>query len=157
MTSARKIAANRKNARASRGPKTAEGKARVAKNGLRHGLSTLIASDPALSKEADMLARGIAGDTEDPRILPLARTIAEAQIAVARVRQARQQLMSMHIKQPELDAISSQPQSPDDRLTTAIRELAPQLIKMDRYERRALSRRKFAIRKLDRMRKDRSI
>lgn len=154
MGSTRKTAANRANAQAGSGPKTAQGKARVAKNALRHGLSTLIASDPALSKEADALAREIAGDTEDPGILQLAQAVAEAQIELARVRHARYNLLFRQIEQPQSeDAASQVNATPDDRITAAFGSLATQLVKMDRYERRALSRRKFAIRKFLRMRR----
>ena len=44
MTSARKLEANRRNARASTGPRTAAGKARAAQNARRHGLSLAAAS-----------------------------------------------------------------------------------------------------------------
>ena len=50
---------NRLNARASTGPKTAIGKARVARNALRHGLSVPVVRDPALAPEIEALARRI--------------------------------------------------------------------------------------------------
>src|SRR5438128_689331 len=40
MTSQAKLAANRINAQKSTGPKTAEGKAKVSKNALKHGFTT---------------------------------------------------------------------------------------------------------------------
>jgi hypothetical protein len=61
MISARKIKANRENARASTGPRTANGRARSAKNALRHALSLPVCSDPALSKAVEALALEIAG------------------------------------------------------------------------------------------------
>jgi hypothetical protein len=48
MASEAQIAANRRNAQASTGPRTDEGKARVARNGLKHGLC---AADPVLPWE----------------------------------------------------------------------------------------------------------
>jgi hypothetical protein len=60
MTSDRKIKANRKNARASTGPKTVQGHPRTARNARRHGLSLPICTDPALSEEVEKLAREIA-------------------------------------------------------------------------------------------------
>src|SRR2546429_2861300 len=59
VTSERKSAANRRNARASTGPKTAAGKARVARNARRHGLNVPLAADPALSREVEALAQAI--------------------------------------------------------------------------------------------------
>ncbi len=119
MASAKKTAANRANAQASSGPKTAQGKARVARNALRHGLSTLVASDPALSKEADALAREIAGDTENPRILETAQSLAEAQIEIARIRHVRYQLLSSYIEQPQPEELNGlkelDPRRSDDR------------------------------------------
>ena len=61
MTTASKIHANRANARASTGPKTADGRARSARNALRHALSLPVCSNPALSEEVETLAREIAG------------------------------------------------------------------------------------------------
>src|SRR5258708_18967835 len=61
VTSERKSAANRRNARASTGPRTAAGKARVARNARRHGLNVPTAADPALSREVEALAQAICG------------------------------------------------------------------------------------------------
>lgn len=47
---------NRQNARRSTGPKSAAGKAKVAKNALRHGLAIPARLDSALSQEIEELA-----------------------------------------------------------------------------------------------------
>ena len=104
MTSDRKIKANRANARASTGPKTARGRARAARNALRHGLSLPVRSDPALSEEVETLAREIAGPDANTRIKELARRVAEAQIDLRRVRYARHQLLSDALSNPNYDS-----------------------------------------------------
>ena len=89
MASRRKIEDNRLNARMSTGPKTALGKARAARNARRHGLSVSVISDPVLSEQVELLAREITDATADNEIYQLARRVAEAQIDLVRVRQAR--------------------------------------------------------------------
>jgi hypothetical protein len=61
VTSERKIRANRANARASTGPKTARGRSHASRNALRHALSLPVSSDSVLSEEVEALAREIAG------------------------------------------------------------------------------------------------
>jgi hypothetical protein len=62
MTSDRKRAANRANARSSTGPRTAAGKARAAKNAVRHGVRSPVLSDPVLMADVESLAKEIAGE-----------------------------------------------------------------------------------------------
>jgi hypothetical protein len=101
VTSARKLNANRANARASTGPRTAAGKKRATRNALRHGLSLSVLGNPTLSAEAANLAREIAGEGATPDILELARWVAEAQIDLIRIRQARHDLLSRDLNDPE--------------------------------------------------------
>src|SRR5271169_148371 len=61
MTSERKIAANRKNARKSTGPRSNAGRAASRHNARRHGLATGIGSDPALRDDIEILAKLLAG------------------------------------------------------------------------------------------------
>lgn len=141
MTSERKIRANRANGSASPGPKTALGKKRSSKNARRHGLSLPVFADPALSKEVEALAREIAG-SPDAAVLQQARAVAEAQIDLVRIRRVRHQL--------EAQNFASSTAASADALPNEIQlEVLDQLLKIDRYERRAMSRRKFAVRRLD--------
>jgi hypothetical protein len=153
VTSERKLSSNRANAKASTGPKTARGKARASQNARRHGLSTSINGEPSLSAAAENLARIIAGEGATPNILEVAHRVAEAQTDVMRVRRARHELLSRAPHDQEAlqnldDVISWEPQGAD-AFGARLSDLTKQLAAFDRYERRALSRRKFAIRELD--------
>ena len=64
MTSACKIAANRRNAARSTGPRSAEGKMRARRNALKHGLATHACPDPAHAVEIERLAKALAGQAE---------------------------------------------------------------------------------------------
>ena len=153
MTSERKAQANRANARKSTGPKTARGKARTARNARRLGLSLSVLADPMLSDQVAAITRAIAGNARDGNRFELARRIAEAQIDLQRVRQARHQFFA--------DRLQGHPRSPKkasgpNSLSLDQHEFATLLVKdfkeltaIDRYERRAWSRRRFAIRALD--------
>ena len=100
----RKIKANRANARASTGPNTAQGRARTARNALRHALSVPVFSDPVLSEAVDALARKIAGPDADAKIQELARRVAEAEIDLDRVRYARHRLLNRALRDPDYES-----------------------------------------------------
>jgi hypothetical protein len=81
MTSARKIAANRRNSCKSCGPRTAAGKAIASRNALRHGLSADIHRQPARSAEIEQLASAICGHDGDGALREQARVIAANEFA----------------------------------------------------------------------------
>ncbi len=87
MASERQIAANRKNAQKSTGPRSSRGKKRASRNALRHGL-TKPASGAEFERQAELLARQLAGEAADNIVLEHARDAAHAELEVRRVRRA---------------------------------------------------------------------
>jgi hypothetical protein len=147
MTSERKAQSNRANARKSTGPRTPLGKAHAARNARRLGLSLSVLADPVLSDQVAVLTREIAGEANDGNILELARRVAEAQINLQRVRRARHQFLSTRLTRA--GRASSSPAPDPHELANILVQNFKEINAMDRYERRALSRRRFAIRALD--------
>src|SRR5262245_11647752 len=173
MASERQIAANRRNARKSTGPRSGAGKKRASGNAYRHGLSLSITSTAAAAKQLAKLVREIAGDSKDAIVLERARTIAQAELDLARVRRAKVALIESAsafgefdpprltvtqtirllsafergrpIVPKPIDALATIPSQEPDRSDEAIRRVLPELRKLDRYERRAAVRRHRAV------------
>ncbi len=103
MASERQIAANRRNARKSTGPRSGAGRKRASRNAYRHGLSLNLLSTAAYAKELETLARKIASDTKDAITVERALEIAQAELELARVRRAKVSLIERASAFGELD------------------------------------------------------
>jgi hypothetical protein len=190
MASERKIAANRLNARKSTGPLSRSGKRRASQNAYRHGLASSRKPDAATARKLERLARQIAGDSNSEIILELARSAAEAEFDLARVRRAgvalinrvsafgaidpfwdelaklaaRMQRLRAEVRHfkallsgvaaPEMpvqdfiDSAQSMPTLPSERTAEAVRRALPELVKLNRYQVRAASRRNRAFKEI---------
>lgn len=144
MTTERAIHANRHNAHASTGPRTAAGKARSGRNARKHGLSA-VDPDPQADMEMERLAALIAGEhRSDTIVLGSALAVAEAQRQFQRVQKFKTALLSDSPLAPGRNADANSPMPLE-----ILEEFLTRLERLERYERRALSRRKFAIRRFN--------
>jgi hypothetical protein len=172
MTTERQIAANRRNARKSTGPKSRSGKRRAAQNAWKHGLAASVTSydtDPLIDK----LAGKIAVKAGHVGIRQCARDIAAAKLELDRIRQVRigliksARLFGLNIAEMEEGLPAEDPQakdaafvmvkrsSPEEEAADVLRRVLSDLTKILRYERHAAARRDKAFRRLSRLMRSR--
>jgi hypothetical protein len=148
MTSELKVLANRQNAKKSTGPRTKTGKSRASRNAVRHGLERVDFGNPGYPAQVERLARAICPDASDPFRYEQALIMAETQTFLARVRAARIAAIERDCPARLLGrGDESAPQALDE--TECLSRALPDLLSLERYERRALSRRRRAIRRFD--------
>jgi hypothetical protein len=146
MTSESKIAANRRNSRRSSGPRTHTGKLKVSRNALRHGLAAATLRDAGIAAEVDRLATAIGGENADAAQGEQALIIAESELTLLRVRAARTSIFQQMLL--ATGAADQASKFGRQRAGVIGRSHIDQLRRLERYERRAFSRRQGAIRKL---------
>jgi hypothetical protein len=148
MSSENRVRANRANAKRSTGPRTAAGRARSSQNALRHGLASAayVEDRAAVSELARLIAGTAAGDAE---VMHLAERVAEARLHLERVRAVRVNAQSHWVKifVTEEGAILPAFSASFQRTYTAL--LTTGLENLDRYECRARSSLKTAVRRFD--------
>jgi hypothetical protein len=161
MATERQIAANRRNARKSTGPRSRAGKKRAGRNAYRHGLSYGVA---AFAKHVEALAQKIAGRGADGITLEIARSVARAEFELAQIRRVKVALIArmsefgeFKVSSPlpwdlNAPAAPQMPSSEPEHSAEAMRRALPELLKLDRYEQRAIARRdragrQFSVRK----------
>ena len=137
MASERKIAANRNNAQKSTGPRSREGREASRRNALRHGLAIDIGGDPAFRDDIEKLAKALSLPSVTSKVTEQAREAAQAHLDLLRIRKIRAFLFEkLHFA--------------DKAAPGGMTELNDRLAKLERYDRRAFSRRKRAMRALTR-------
>jgi hypothetical protein len=152
MTSARRNA-NRKNSRKSTGPKTVRGKARASRNALQHGLSAARVGDALVSAEAVRMAEAFGfQDMSRPQFEQFL-IIAKCQTELDRITAARVATLERELARlapaPQHRQLHGELNDGPAQLVrdevVAFNRAIPALCMLDRYERRALSRRRRAI------------
>jgi hypothetical protein len=146
----RQIAANRRNAKRSTGPRSRAGRNRSKRNSFRHGLAAGGQANARRVKQIERLARKIAGGTTDFVTLEYVRAIAQAQFDLAQIGRVKVALMSRvkefgGFEMSHVGAAAAPAVEPAGN-ADAIRGALSELIKLDRYERRAAVRRTRALR-----------
>jgi hypothetical protein len=136
IVSERRLAANRRNARLSSGPRTRQGKLISRNNALRHGLARPLADDPAAARAIDDLTAALAGTSNDPWYRELARQVAECIADLERIRAARHEILGRIGEFEKADAGTH-------------KAAAKLLERIARYEQRARARRRKALRALN--------
>ena len=185
MATERQLAANRRNARSSTGPRSRSGKKRASRNAFRHGL-TLPNTDPDLAAKRDELALQFAGEFQNDRVLmEFARNAAEVELDRERARRTKLTLIKRaavfgSLDPPKffrtsaqavkwlikmepwisglprstppppmptlIDPSTTMPTQAPDRIVEGTRRILREVVKLERYEARAISRRDRAIR-----------
>ena len=169
MATEKQIAANRRNARKSTGPRSRAGKKRASRNSYRHGFSYGVAAADEFVKHVEALAQKIAGHGADAVALEIARWVARAELDLVQIRRAKVALIARMSEFGELEVPDplrtgrnivrfltsidrgrpldlSVPVPPSvsssrpERSAEAVRRALPELLKLDRYERRVKSR-----------------
>ena len=139
MATDRQIAANRRNGSLGRGPKTSAGKARSRRNALKHGLSIPVNRDKTLRRKIAVLAR-ILAQPEAGNVFEQARAAAEAEFELVRARAAMEAVLT------RAGITSHRNGGPEQG--NALIHVLPELQRLERYERRAFSKRNRALRDL---------
>lgn len=128
-TTPRKVAANRRNAQASTGPKTAAGKSIARLNAIRHGLNTPV-PDYMVQACADQY-RALVGQALPTSDAAGAPDLVYALAAHARLRAYRAELMK---------SILEAGRSDEETAGKALRQALEQLVRLHGYERKSSSR-----------------
>jgi hypothetical protein len=146
----RRVRANRANAARSTGPRTKAGKAATRLNALRHGLPAAH-YEPSADQEIEALARAIVGAEAGSELLALARRVADAELGLRRVRNAQMVLANHPQPLENFSASGGEVHGASPSAVIPLRSWGEDFEAgaLDRYDRRARSRRKFAIRDYD--------
>lgn len=127
MATQRQIEANRKNAQKSTGPRSLAGKASSSRNAIKHGLASASLLDAQAAARLTLLEDALSKTYSRFR----ARQIASAELRLARIREVRTQAWGA------VEQALNKAKKRDD-----VAGMIAQSLRLDRYEKREVSRRK---------------
>lgn len=135
MTSQLKIDSNKRNATRSTGPRTKTGKTKASRNAFCHGLAAKFGTAEVDAGNVAVLASALAG--EAPSSISEARAAAESELELIHIRKVRARFWGVF-----QEAVGS------GNRHASLLELLTEAESLDRYERRAISRKRTAFRDL---------
>lgn len=139
-TTPRQLAANRRNALLSTGPKTTTGKRSSSRNAHRHGLSIPVSLDGVMPPKYEMFAAGLARGREDLTVH--ARLAAEMRYNLDRISGAR--LWFISVRMAQLGELPGN-RSVDDLEGLALTDLMSKFVVLEGYARHLRSRLRKAL------------
>jgi len=144
MVSDKQLAANRRNAKRSTGPKTPAGKSTASRNALRHGFSTPSTLNGPLPLRYETLATALAAGRA-PRA-DMARLAAELRLNLNQIENSR--LFQLRAAMVAMDTSFPCP-GIENLEGQALLALAGEMAKLERYARRLRSRLRKIMKALD--------
>ena len=105
MASEKQIAANRRNATKSTGPRSSAGKKRASRNAYRHGLSLPVTASATLGQELENRAREIVAESDGAITLEPARAVVEPELDRARMQRLKITLIEQMWAEGGVDAV----------------------------------------------------
>ena len=144
MVSDKQLAANRRNAKRSTGPKTLAGKSTASRNALRHGLSTPSTLSGPLPLRYEKLATALAAGRAP--MADMARLAAELRFHLNQIENSR--LFQLRAAMVAMDTSFPCP-GIEDLEGRALLALAGEFAKLERYARRLRSRLRQVMKALD--------
>jgi len=145
MTSQKKIEANRGNSLRSTGPRSAAGKERSRRNAFKHGLAVSLNRDASFAGRVETFMTDLAQLFAEPS--DTLRQVAERQTEVERIQQTRLAMINRRLGQQV--GAADDAASAEARSAAGVAAALPELARLDRYERRALSRLRKVLRSFE--------
>lgn len=152
MATEKQIAANRRNALKSTGPRSPDGKRRSRVNAYRHGLSVSLAHLQEARADIAALAKLIADSPGAPVSVADATHLAVSDLDLQRVRRVKSSVIATayEVERDRAGGQDDADRAPEALVTQSILKVLPELLRLERYARRAAASRDRTLRQIAR-------